>query len=101
MTYRAGFAAGGNAINYRGELDPYFIARYSTDGKTLDDLKGWVDDLAGSDTGWMVWMRHNSNASTDDPAEAAAILSDAIDYALAQNVRIVTVERGLNEYLDV
>ena len=99
--FRAGFNASNGGINKYGETDPYFINRYGTDGKTLAELKGWVDDLIAAQTGWMVWTRHNSNASSEDPTTAAGILSDVIDYALSKGVQIVTVERGLAEYLDM
>lgn len=99
--YKAGFNAAVNQINFGGKFDPYFINRYDTDGKALDVLNGWIDNLVSAKTGWMVWMRHNSNASAEDPATAAAILSDAIDYAVANGIEIVTVERGLYEYLGI
>lgn len=99
--FRAGFNASTGGINKHGDIDPYFINRYGTDGKTLADLTGWIDDLIAEKTGWAVWTRHNSNASSEDPTTAAGILSDAIDYALSKGVQIVTVERGLAEYLDI
>ena len=99
--YKAGFNASTGGINYPDPPDPYNINRYSTDNKTLKTLTGWIDELVAAGTGWMVWTRHNSNASTEDQAEAAAILSSAIDHALSKNVDIVTVERGLYEYLGI
>jgi hypothetical protein len=99
--YKAGFNASTGGINYPDPPDPYNINRYSTDNKTLQTLTGWIDELVAAGTGWMVWTRHNSNATTEDQAEAAAVLSQAIDYALANNVDIVTVERGLYEYLGI
>lgn len=99
--FKAGFNASNGGINKYGEIDPYFINRYGTDGKTLNELKAWIDDLIASKTGWAVWTRHNSNASGEDPVTAATILSDVIDYALENGVQIVTVERGLAEYLDI
>ncbi len=97
----AGFNASNGGINYYGEFDPWFINRYGSDNQTLETLKGWIDDLVSAKTGWMVWTRHNSNATSEDPATAAQMLSDAIDYALSLGVQIVTVERGLAEYLDI
>lgn len=99
--YKAGFNADNKYINFHGQFDPYFINRHGTDGATLETLKGWLDELIAAGTGWMVWMRHNSNASTEDPTAAAAILSSAIDYAISNGIDIVTVERGLYEYLDI
>ena len=99
--FKAGFNASTGGINKYNEIDPYFINRYGTDGKTLNELKTWIDDLLAAKTGWSVWTRHNSNASSEDPTTAAGILSDAIDYAIENGVQIVTVERGLFEYLDI
>lgn len=99
--YKAGFNAGSYGINFHGSFDPYEIVRCGADNQTLDTLTGWIDNLIEAGTGWMVWMRHNSNASEEDPATAAAILSDAIDYAIANGIEIVTVERGLYEYLGI
>lgn len=99
--YKAGFNADNKFINFHNGFDPYNINRYGTDGQTLDTLKGWIDELKTANTGWMIWMRHNSNASNENPIEAAEILSNAIDYALEHCIDIVTVERGLYEYLDI
>jgi hypothetical protein len=99
--FAAGFNATNGGINYYGEFDPWFINRCGSDNQTLETLKGWIDDLVSAKTGWMVWTRHNSNATSEDPATAAQMLSDAIDYALSLGVQIVTVERGLAEYLDI
>ena len=99
--YKAGFNASSGGINFHSQFDPYNINRYGTDGQTLDTLKGWIDELVAAKTGWMVWTRHNSNASTEDPVEAVNILMSAIDYALEHGIDIVTVERGLYEYLDI
>ena len=99
--FDGGFNASNGGINYYGNIDPYFINRYGTDNQTLETLKGWIDDLVSAGDGWMVWTRHNSNATSEDPTTAAQILSDAIDYALSSGVQIVTVERGLAEYLDM
>lgn len=99
--YKAGFNASSGGINFHSQFDPYNINRYGTDGQTLDTLKGWIDELVAAKTGWMVWTRHNSNAATENPVEAAEILSSAIDYALEYGIDIVTVERGLYEYLDI
>ena len=101
IVYKAGFNADNKFINFHNEFDPYNINRYGTDGQTLDTLKGWIDELKAANTGWMIWMRHNSNASDENPIEAAEILSNAIDYALEHGIDIVTVERGLYEYLDI
>ncbi len=97
--YDYGFNADVNKINYYGLFDPYFINRFGTDNENLDTLKGWLDELSEADTGWMIWMRHNSNATKEDQTEAARILSDAIDYAIEKQIPIVTIEQGLNEYL--
>ena len=101
--FDAGFNASSGGINFYGKFDPYFINRYGADNETLDQLKAWIDELVAANDGWMVWTRHNgSNFEYGvDAAYAAQVLSDAIDYALSKGVQIVTVERGLNEYLDM
>lgn len=99
--YKAGFNASSGGINFHSQFDPYNINRYGTDGQSLDALKSLIDNLVTAGTGWMVWTRHNSNASTEDPTEAANILASAIDYAIEQGIDIVTVERGLYEYLEI
>lgn len=97
--FNAGFNASTGGINYCGILDKYNLNRYGTDNKNLSTLKGWIDDLFDAGTGWMVWTRHNSNATSETPETALQILSDAIDYAIEKGIQIVTVERGVNEYL--
>ena len=90
-----------NHINRYGEIDPIYINRYDADNKTLAQLKTWIDDLVTAGTGWMVWTRHNSNYSQETPTDAANMLRTVIDYAIANNIAIVTVERGLHEYLGI
>lgn len=99
--YKAGFNASTGGINFKDKFDPYDINRFGTDGKTLDQLKAWIDELSTAGSGWMVWTRHNSNATTENPTAAAQIISDAIDYARQNGIEIVTVERGLYEYLGI
>lgn len=96
--FNGAFNAGGGAINQYGNIDPYSINRYATDPMTLAQLKSLIDDLVTSGTGWMVWTRHNDSSTV---AQNTQDLADAIDYALSKGVPIVTVERGLAEYLDM
>ena len=97
-------SANNGVTNYRGTIDPYNIKRRwadanwlsgETDAETI--LKGWIDELVANGNGWQVWTRHNYGDSVE-PTYASA-LSNVIDYALSKGVRIVTVERGLAEYV--
>ena len=102
--FKAGLNAAGGNINQYGAIDPYYIDRYNADKKTENDLKGLVDDLITAQNGWMIWTRHNGSSVLLDgqtAQDAADALAGAIDYAIAQGVQIVTVERGLAEYLDI
>jgi hypothetical protein len=92
--------------NYYGDIDPYKIQRRWADANWLSGetnaetiLKGWIDELVANGTGWQVWTRHNYDVSLE-PGYANT-LSNVIDYAISKGISIVTVERGLHEYLNI
>lgn len=95
------FRAGGNALNYRGELDPYYISRYrvQTDGYDYDpdQLKALIDNCL-ENGGWMVWMIHTSEAVWTS-LDGLTGITAAIDYAIAQGLPIVSVDTGYRTYI--
>ena len=111
IAMKSAIAAGSAGVktdvpNYYGEIDRYFIQRCYSDGASVDTMKSWIDNLYNVGTGWQVWMRHNTQArrsmGSDDTAEQdASKLSEVIDYAIEKGIDIVTVERGLYEYLGI
>lgn len=90
----------GNAINHRGNWSQYRIKRYriQTDGigYDTDELKALIDTCL-ADGGWMVWMMHTSDPETWD-ATAKAHLVEAIQYAKAEGLPIVTVDYANRAY---
>lgn len=104
--YTGGILAGDNRRNMMGG-NPYQIRRYRIGNQTdyhcdLDVLKGLVD-LVKSSGGWMIWMTHTSGgasawAAGTDEGSSAYILGQAVDYATAQGVPVVTAEYGFKKY---
>ncbi|MCQ2316345.1 MAG: hypothetical protein MJZ85_06640 [Bacteroidales bacterium] len=98
-------------INLYGDIDRYSIQRCYSDGAGVAEMKGWIDNLLSSGTGWLILMRHNTRARramtyngiaiTDTAEQDAEKLSEFVEYAIEKNIQIVTCERGLHEYLDI
>lgn len=96
-------SANDGKTNYYGMIDKYYVERRWADcnwasGETNGEeiLKGWIDELASSTTGWQIWTRHNY--SGEDEEAYAQTLSNVIDYALEKGINIVTMEKGMREY---
>lgn len=86
-------------INHRGGTAPYNILRYDitpTSGtiRTLAELKEMIDTLVTAGEGWLIWMTHTSDGDWPGDGSEGQKLSDALDYAIAQGVEIVTCEQG-------
>lgn len=113
LEFECGFDAGSQGsmsanlafTNYYDTLDRLSIKRRwadanwtsgeGNDAETI--LKSWVDELINAKTGWQVWCRHNYSVSLEP--QYAQTLSNVIDYALSNGVEIVTIARGMQEYL--
>lgn len=98
---KCAFRAGGNAVNYRGSFDPYYINRYrvQTDGYDYDpdQLKALIDNCL-ENGGWMVWMIHTSEAVWTSRNGLAGITA-AIDYAIEQGLPVVSIDTGYRTYI--
>lgn len=98
---KCAFRAGGNAINYRGSFDPYYINRYrvQTDGYDYDpdQLKALVDKCL-EEGGWMVWMIHTSETVWTTLNGLAGITA-AVDYAIEKGLPVVSVDTGYRMYI--
>ena len=98
--FRCAFGQG-ESINYRGELDPYNIMRYRLQREEYDldadKIKPLVDKCL-AEGGWMVWIFHTSETvwTTKNGLEN---ITEAIDYAIAQGLPIVTVDTGYKTYI--
>ena len=99
---KCAFRAGGNALNYRGQFDRYYINRYrvQTDGYNYDpeQLKALVDYCLDNG-GWMVWMIHTSEAVWTSLNGLAGITA-AVDYAIEKGLPVVSVATGYKYYID-
>jgi peptidoglycan/xylan/chitin deacetylase (PgdA/CDA1 family) len=92
--YSCGINSTGNEMNFIDTLDPYHLKRYRIEvdySYTSTDLDALIDTCK-TDGGWMIWMIHTSGNAWN--SAAASAIGDAIDYAVAQGVQIVTVEAG-------
>lgn len=103
-SFDGGFLAGDNKITY-GNTDRYKIPRFRIGNDSdyhydINILKGLVDKLS-SQSGWMVWMVHTSSSSGwvsgTDYGSSAYMLGQIIDYARANNIKIVTAEYGFRK----
>lgn len=93
-----GFRAGTNHTNYKG-ADRYTLDRWNLHAtSTLKDFTDLIDALVTDGTGWQVWMIHTSSDEFD--ATAASILTQAIEYALQNNIQIVTTDYGVSRYCE-
>lgn len=99
---KCAFHAGGNALNYRGQFDRYYINRYrvQTDGYNYDpeQLKALVDYCLANG-GWMVWMIHTSETVWTTQNGLAGITA-AVDYAIEKGLPVVSVATGYKYYID-
>ena len=106
--YRGAFLAGDNVTNGQ-DANNYKIQRYRIGNQTdyhcdLDVLKGLIDNVL-STGGWMVWMLHTSGGASawtpgTEEGSSAYILGQAVDYAIAQGLPIVTAEYGFRKYIE-
>lgn len=102
LSNKCAFVSVGNEINYRSTLNRYAIKRFrvQTDGYDYDaDKLKELIDLCLANGGWMVWMIHTSETVWTTLNGLSAI-SDAIDYAIAQGLPIVSVETGYKTYIE-
>lgn len=99
--YSGGLAGGSKIVD--SNTDRYFIPRYmidgggtagNTDGHDLAALKALIDTLIASG-GWMIWCLHTSSSYWDDTKDN---IFAAIEYAIQQDVPIVTTEYGFKKY---
>ena len=86
-------------INHRGATAPYNILRYDitpTTGttRTLAELEGMIDVLVANGEGWLIWMTHTSDGDWPGSSEATK-LGNAIDYAIANGVKVVSCMTGI------
>lgn len=97
---RMAFDSVGNKMAERNGFDIYAVKRYrlySDYGYDLAQIKALVDDCIANG-GWMVWMIHTSEANwTSDVLQT---MTDAIDYAIAQGLPIVSAETGYRFYAE-
>lgn len=92
-----------DVINHRGTTAPYNIKRCDvtpttgTNGqvRTIDQLKDMIDKLVLNGEGWLIWMTHTSSGDWPNDSSEASKLASAIDYALAQGVKIVSCMTGI------
>ena len=103
--YTQSVARNEGITNYYGNIDNFKIRRRWADTNWTEPeadpenvLKSWIDELAENGTGWQVWTRHNNYGDEETNAQ---LLSTLIDYAISMGVEIVTVEKGMREYLDL
>lgn len=98
---RMAFHAGGNKMAYRDGFDIYDAPRYRLysdyGGYDLDQIKGLIDDCLANG-GWMIWMIHTSEANWT--STVLQTMTDAIDYAIAQGLPIVSAETGYRFYAE-
>lgn len=99
LVYSYGLNPDTKKINYKGGINRYAINRYgiSAANTTETVLNGYIDALASGDTGWMIWCIHTSDSGFQQ--EQADAVAAAIDYAIANNIEIVTVETGVRHYV--
>lgn len=99
---KCAFRAGGNAINYRGQFNRYYINRYrvQTDGYDYnpEELKQLIDYCLANG-GWMVWMIHTSETVWTTQNGLTGI-TEAIDYAIEKGLPVVSVATGYKYYID-
>ena len=98
---KCAFHSHGDEINYRETLDRWFIKRYGIEDEPynydITALKSLIDACAAHG-GWMIWMIHTSSGNWTD--SIVDVLSDAIDYAIASGVAVVSAECGYYHYID-
>lgn len=102
----AASSVSGAIINKKNDIFRYNIERSYSDGASVENMKAWIDELELEGTGWVIFMRHNTRARasmgiSDTAEQDASKLSEVIDYATEKCVSIVSVERGLYEYLGI
>ena len=114
MEFMAGVDAGAQGsvtanlayTNYKGQIDNLRLVRRWADcnwnsglvGTGEATLKSWIDELSSAKTGWQIWCRHNYEDETFDNQQTET-LRNVIDYALEKGVKIVTLRKGMMEYL--
>jgi peptidoglycan/xylan/chitin deacetylase (PgdA/CDA1 family) len=98
------FLAGDNKISF-GDTDRYKIPRFRIGNDSnyhweLPLLKGMINKLSSSG-GWMVWMMHTSSSKGwvggTEEGSSAYMLGEIIDYARANNIKIVTADYGFKK----
>lgn len=103
-SFEGAFLAGNNKITY-SDTDRYKIPRFRIGNNSdyhweLPVLKGLVDKLSLSG-GWMVWMIHTSSqkgwVGGTEEGSSAYMLGEIIDYARANNIKIVTADYGFKK----
>lgn len=97
---RVGIRSNGNVLNYINQIRPYYIDRYRIESDysyNLTTMKKLIDTCLAKG-GWMIWMIHTSNSQRWS-ATSLATISDAIDYAIAQGLPIVSVKTGVKLYV--
>lgn len=102
----AASSVSGAIINKKNDIFRYHIERSYSDGASVENMKAWIDELELEGTGWVIFMRHNTRARasmgiSDTAEQDVSKLSEVIDYAVEKGVSIVSVERGLYEYLGI
>ena len=103
-SFDGAFLAGDNRITF-GNTDRYKIPRFRIGNDSnyhweLPLLKGMINKLSSSG-GWMVWMMHTSSSKGwvggTEEGSSAYMLGEIIDYARANNIKIVTADYGFKK----
>ena len=103
-SFDGAFLAGDNKITF-GDTDRYKIPRFRIGNDSnyhweLPLLKGMINKLSSSG-GWMVWMMHTSSqkgwVEGTEKGSSAYMLGEIIDYARANNIKIVTADYGFKK----
>lgn len=103
-SFDGAFLAGDNRITF-GDTDRYKIPRFRIGNDSnyhweLPLLKGLINKLSSSG-GWMVWMMHTSSSkgwvTGTEEGSSAYMLGEIIDYARANDIKIVTAEYGFKK----